>query len=71
MDKIKVCLSRGLPSPPSCMPVNMAEDALISLNIPKYPWKWLNKLSWLSQGSEYAWSSYIFDKFLEDALGSK
>ena len=29
--------SEGLPSPPSCAPVNVTEYASISLNIPKYP----------------------------------
>ena len=45
-----------LPLPP------MHQYASISLNIPKYPWKCLNKLFWLSQASEYAWSSYMFDR---------
>ena len=31
----------------SCAPVSMAEYASISLNMPKYPWKSLNKLFWL------------------------
>ena len=43
----------------------MAEYASISLNIPKYPWKCLNKLFWLCLDSEYAWSSYMFDKLLK------
>ena len=30
--------------PLSCVPVSMAEYALISLNMPKYPWKCLKKL---------------------------
>ena len=37
----------------------------ISLNMPKYPWKCLKKLFWLCQGSEYAWSSYMFDRLLK------
>ena len=45
----------GLPSRPSCVPLNVAEYASISLNMPKHPWKWLNKLFWLCQGPEYAW----------------
>ena len=45
-------------------PVSVAEYASISLSIPKYPWKCLNKLSWLCQCSEYAWSSYMFDMIL-------
>ena len=47
--------------PPCCTSVSAAEYALISLNILKYPWKCLKKLLWLCQGSECAWSSYIFD----------
>ena len=45
----------GLPSRPSCVPLNVAEYASISLNMSKHPWKWLNKLFWLCQGPEYAW----------------
>ena len=41
------------PPPPSCAPVSVAEIASISLNIPKYPWKCLNKLFGLSQDPEY------------------
>ena len=33
--------------------------------MPKYPWKCLNKLFCLCQGSEYAWSSYMFDRLLK------
>ena len=36
-----------------------------SLNMPKYLWKYLNKLFWLYQGSEYAWSSYMFERRLK------
>ena len=32
------------------------------LNIPKHPWKCMNKLFWLCQGFQYASSSYIFDR---------
>ena len=46
--------------PSSSAPVSMAEDTSISLNIPKYLWKCLNKLLWRFQGSEYTWSSYMF-----------
>ena len=53
------------PLPLSCAPVSVTEYASVSLNIPKYPWKYLNKLFWLCQGSEYAWSSYIFDRLLK------
>ena len=45
--------------------VSVAEYASVSLNIPKYPWKFLNKLFWLCYGSEYVWSSYMFDKLLK------
>ena len=51
--------------PPSCAPVSVAEYASISLNMPKYPWKCLNKLIGLCQVSEYAWSSYIFYRVLK------
>ena len=50
---------------PSCTPVSVAEYAPISLNMPEYPWKWLNELFWLCQGSEYACSSYMFGRLLE------
>ena len=50
---------------PSCAPVNVAEYASISLNMPKYPWKWLNKLFWLCQSSEDACWSYIFGRLLK------
>ena len=50
---------------PSCAPVSVAEYASIFLNMPKYPWKWLNKLLWLCQGSEYASSSYMFGRLLK------
>ena len=48
-----------------CTSVSVMEYASIPLNILKYPWKCLNKLFWLYQGSEYAWSSYIFDRLLK------
>ena len=54
----------GLPSPPSCTPVSLSEYASISLNISECPWKCLNKLFWLWQGSEYVWSSYMFNRLL-------
>ena len=53
------------PLPSSWAPVSVAEYASISMNMPKYPRKCLNKPSWLCRGSEYAWSSYMFDKFLK------
>ena len=43
----------------------MAEYASISMNIPKYPWKCSNNLFWPCQGSEYARSSNMFDRFLK------
>ena len=49
----------------SCASVSVAEYDSISLNMPKYPWKCLNKLFWLCQGSEYAWSSYMFERLLK------
>ena len=48
----------------SCVPVSVAEHASISLNMSKYPWKCFNRLFQLCQGSEYAWSSYMFDRLL-------
>ena len=50
---------------PNYTSVSGAEYASISMKIPKYPWKCLNKLFWLCQGSEYTWSPYMFDKFLK------
>ena len=48
----------------SCAFVSEVEYASISLNIPKHPWKCLNKLFWLCQGSEYAWSFGMFSRLL-------
>ena len=45
--------------------LSLVEFVSISLNIPKYTRKCFNKLFWLSQGSEYAWSSYMFEKLLK------
>ena len=45
--------------------LSVAEYASMSLNIHKYPWKCLNKLFWLCQGSKYAWSSYMLNKLLK------
>ena len=49
------------PSPLCCASVSVDEYASVPLNIPKYPWKCMNKLFWLCQGSQYAWASYLFD----------
>ena len=50
----------------------VAEFPSISLNIPKYSWKRLNKQFWLYQGSKYSWSSYmLLAQDFEDASGSK
>ena len=49
----------------SCALVSVAEYVSISLNMSKYLWKCLNKLLWLSKGSEYAWLSYVFDRVLK------
>ena len=56
----------GLPHspPPSYVPVSVAEYGSEFLNIYKYPWNCLKKPFWLSQGAEYAWSSYMFEKLL-------
>ena len=50
---------------PGCASVSVDEYTSVSLNMPKYPWKWLNKLFWLCQGSEYACSSYIIGRLLK------
>ena len=52
-------------SPLVFAPVRVAEYAPVSLNITKYPWKCFNKLFWICQGSEYAWSSFMFDRLLK------
>ena len=52
------------PLPQVAPPVSLSEYASISLNISECPWKCLNKLFWLWQGSEYAWSSYMFNRLL-------
>ena len=46
-------------------PVSVDEYASIFLNISKHSLKWLNKLFWLCQDSEYTWSSYLFNKLLK------
>ena len=53
------------PLPFSCSSVSVAEYATISQNMPKYAWKCLNKLFWLCQGSESAWSSDMFHRRLK------
>ena len=53
---------RPLFSPPSYASVSVAEYETVSLYMAKYPWKCFNKLFWLCQGSEYAWSSYMFNR---------
>ena len=45
--------------------ISLADNASISLNIPKYPWQCLNKLLRLCLGSQYTWSSFMFDTFLK------
>ena len=57
--------SEGFLPPPCCVPLSVTEYASISLNIPKYPWNCLNNLFSLCQGSEYDWSSYMFDRLLK------
>ena len=47
---------------PSCGPVIVAEyGSILSMNMFKCPWNYLNKLFRLWQDPEYAWSSYMFD----------
>ena len=53
------------PPLPLVVHLNVAEYASLSPHIPKYPWKILTKLFWLCQGSEYAWSSFMFDRLLK------
>ena len=53
------------PLPSSSAPVRVAKYASISLNMSKYPWKYLNELFSLSQDSQYAWSYYMFDRVLK------
>ena len=75
MDSIKEYLSKISTLPkrareasilcPSSVPLSVTEDASISLNMPKYLWKCLNKLFWLCLGSEYTWSSNMLDRLLE------
>ena len=50
---------------PNCASVSGTQYASISLNIPKYSWKCLNKMFWLCQSSGYAWSSYTFNRLLK------
>ena len=45
--------------------LSVADNASVSLNIPKYPWKCLNELFRLCLSSEYAWSSYMFNRLLK------
>ena len=51
--------------PPFCTPIIVAEYPSVSLDMPKYSWKCLNKLFWLCQGAIYAWSSDMFDILLK------
>ena len=53
------------PLPSSCALVNVTEYTSVSLNMPKYPWKCLNKLFSLCQCSKYAWTSYMFERLLK------
>ena len=55
----------GLPLYPGYVPVSVAKYASISLTIHKYLWKYWNKLFWLCQGFEYAWSSCMLDRLLK------
>ena len=48
-----------------CAPLSVAEYASIWLNMLKHLRKCLNKLFWLCQDSEYAWSSCMFDRLLK------
>ena len=56
-----------LPFSPGCVSVS-GWICIKSLNMPKYLWKYLDRLFWLCQCSEYAWSSYMFDRLLKMPL---
>ena len=61
--------------PPGSAPVSVAKYAPILLNISKYLWKIIERTVLTMPGSEYAWSSYMFDRLLKmlrviDKLGS-
>ena len=61
-----ICLNNAwIASEYVLMCLNLSKHGWILLNVPKYTWKYLNKLSWLCQGSQYALSSYIFDMVLD------
>ena len=51
--------------------LSVVEYALTSLNMPKYPWKCLNKLFWLCQSSEICLVTIHVHQALEDASGFK
>ena len=59
------------PLPSTCVLVSVAEFVSISMNMPKYPWKCLNKLFWIYHGSEYAMIILHVIQAFEDASGSK
>ena len=64
--KFSVSKRAGKATPLPYLPAwSVAEYASVSLSMPKYPWKCLNKLFWLCQGFDYAWSSYMFDRLLK------
>ena len=48
--------------------LRVCEYASVSLNMPKYHCKCLDKPFWVWQGSEYAWSSDMFNRLLEFQL---
>ena len=51
--------------PPSCIAVSVAEHTLTSVNISNYLWRYL---STMHEGSEYAWSPYMFDRLLNQVF---
>ena len=75
MDKIWALISifkKGQVRPAQLLSyLRACECGLICFNISECPWKCLNKLFWLCQGSEYAWSSYNARQAYKDASGSK
>ena len=52
-----ICFNNAWMSQYASMSLDMHKHGWILLNVPEYAWKFLNKLFWLCQGSQYASSS--------------
>ena len=52
-----ICFNNAWMSQYASMSLDMHKHGSILLNVPEYAWKFLNKLFWLCQGSQYASSS--------------